>query len=270
MMKWRAAAAALAVSLLLFLGCDNSMSPNNTLLPIEGKVDFKVQEFYPDYNAVSPPSIALFMQTQQIFGCGGYSINADMRQEGNEILVKMRGILPPQGPCPAVLLPAFARFPLRLSPGLYALHLNYRLTTDNYILEVTDSAIRVRPQSTHFTHVLTTLFWRFPPRTFAYYYRTADSLAALSQRFLELLQKQVALEEFQFPDSGAIAYSTFPHGGTPDPQVGTRFFRYQTELDFDRAGAILKSFAQANTGSGIWMVNWQNKRYLSWVLEQSQ
>ncbi len=268
-MESRVAVAVLAVSLFLFLGCDNSTSPNNTLLPIEGNINFGVQEVYPDFNSVTPPSITLMMRTERTYGCGGYSIKSDARQAGNEILVKMKGILPPQGPCPAVIMPANAHFPLRLSPGTYALHLSYRLATDSYILEITDSLIRVRPQSTHFTRALTTLLWRFPPRTFAYYYNQVDSLAALSQKFLELLQKQVVLEEFQFPDSGAVPYFLLfgRPPGTPPP---VRFFRYQTELDFDRAGALLKSFARANTGSGIWMVNWQNKRYLSWVLEQSQ
>jgi len=50
-----------------------------------------------------------------------------------------------------------------------------------------------------------------------------------------------------------------------------RYFRYGSEADFDRAGELLEEFTRTvisgQQGVTIWMVNWRNRAFRSWMFD---
>ena len=50
-----------------------------------------------------------------------------------------------------------------------------------------------------------------------------------------------------------------------------KYFFYEKDEDFDKAGEILKSYTQnviaQYSGVGISLINWKNKKYLSWLFD---
>jgi hypothetical protein len=62
--------------LITFLGLINCgfFDDNSDLLPIEGRILFKVSEDYEQSDLESDPEIYLFLETEKIYGCCNYCI----------------------------------------------------------------------------------------------------------------------------------------------------------------------------------------------------
>jgi hypothetical protein len=86
---------------------------------------------------------------------------------------------------------------------------------------------------------------------------------------LSRLLKEVDLEEFHFPDYGEIPYPRSSEGHYYNAPA--RYFKYDTEEDFDRAGKLLESYAESITvnyqGVGISLANWKGRFFYSWLFE---
>ena len=241
--------------------------------PIEGNVIFSIQEGYQDHDSISEPSIMLSMATEEIYGCCNYSIISKITVQSNKISIDFLGIYVPEI-CLTAFGPAGSTSFLDISNGEYPLYFSsYRSGTDRYILTVTDSSIKITEDLSQFTKPELKLFWRYPPNSFAYLCGTTTETSWICEDFLDTLLSEIDLEEFQFPDSGEIPYPRSSMGH--DYDMPAKYFFYERDEDFDKAGVILKSYTQnvivQYSGKwlpfGISLISWKNKKHLSWTFE---
>jgi len=257
-----------AAALLLLLGCGVFDSSEGELRPLEGNIVFRFQEGYPHYDRGSEPGIVLSMATEKGYPCCNWSIRCQVTVQNQEIFILVSGIHVPAG-CYTAFGPATARKFLGLSAGEYSVQFAYRNLTDSYSLTVTDSSVEITGHTSRFTKPEYKLLWRYPSNSFAYLCGTTAETAWICKDFADTLLGELNLEEFQFPECGEIPYpcsSAGHHYDTP-----ARYFLYQKEEHFDKAGEILRSYTHQvitqHIGTSISLIGWNNKRYLSWLLD---
>ena len=251
----------------VLFSCNVLNSPQEELLPIEGTIFFSVQEGYTSYYSVETPRIRLTMITEKQYPNYNYEIRHKVTIFGNIISVKLNGIYKPP-----ILLhafgPATASSFLELSEGEYSLHFSDGSFVDQYRLTVTGSSIKVTKILARFTIPTLELYLRYPANSMAYLCGTNGPFSWIHQDFLDTLLSKIHLTEFQFPDSGIWPYPSLGVGShyyTP-----TKFFYYETEEDFDKAGEILKTYIQTVLKGyeyetfAISLIGWNNKVFKSW------
>jgi hypothetical protein len=208
------------------------------------------------------------MATEKIYACCNYRIVADISLRENNISVKLLGIHIPDN-CLTALGPAFSEKFLNIHEGVYRLNFLYEFFMDEYLLIVTDSSIEVIKKKYQFTVPEFEVFWRYPPNSFVYLCGTTTDTSWICQDFIDTLLNEVYLQEFQFPDDGEICYPRSSMGHYYD--MPARYFIYDKEEDFDRAGEILEAYTQmvvANySGAGLSLRNWKYKKYASWLFD---
>ena len=231
------------------------------LLPLQGKILFGVMESQRSSDCNCVPDITLVMKTEQIYGCLNFQIKTDMSRSGGQIDLKILGIKSPEGYCLTALGPATARQVLDLPAGTYALNLYYNYAVDRYHLIINADSLQVVSTVSFFSQPEFTVFWRFPPNSFVYLCGTMTETSWICDDFLARLLGEVDLEEFNFPDYGEIPYPRYSEGYYYN--APGRYFKYDREEDFDRAGDLLKSYAASITvnyqGVGISLANWKGR-----------
>ncbi len=253
---------------LIFVTCDFPLDGKKiNLETLNGKVIVGVQELYERYDQPEDPKIAIVLRSEHIFGCINYHIEHQFQKKGNDLSLAILGAS--IGPiCLTALGPATASLFPGLSSGAYRLSITMDGRTDDYELILTDAAIRLTARDTVVSRPEDGLVWRYPPQSFAYYCGTLTQDAWLCEAFNDTLKKYLALAEIQLPKTGRWPYPRASSGYYYDAPA--RFYRYATEANFDRAGALLKSFSKSflkdRMGAGLSLVNWQNRYYYSWVL----
>jgi len=239
------------------------------LLPVEGKILFSVMEIHRSYDCNCAPDITLAMTTEKIYGYLGYQIKTEIFRSGGQIDLKILGIKPPEGPAPAALGPATARKVLELPEGTYALNLYYNYAVDRYHLIIDADSLQVVSTAPSFSQPEFSVFWRYPKNSFVYLCGTMTETSWICDDFLSRLLKEVDLEELHFPDYGEIPYPRSSEGHYYNAPA--RYFRYETEEDFDKAGEILKSYAESVPadfqGIGLSLTNWKGRFFYSWLFE---
>jgi len=257
-------AALLVVSAFFTTHCSVS-----ELLPVEGKIFFSVLEIQRSHDCNCAPDITLTMTTEKGYNNLGYQIKTEIFFSGGQIDIKILGIKPPEGIILPALGPASASKVLDLQEGAYTLSFYYRYAVDRYHLIVKADSLQVVSTVPSFSQPEFTVFWRFPANSFAYFCGTMTETSWICQDFVSRLLKEVDLEEIHFPDYGEIPYPRSSEGHYYDAPA--RYFRYQTEEDFDRAGDVLRLYAESVTanyqGVGISLENWKARFYYSWLLE---
>jgi hypothetical protein len=261
----------LAVIYLLQLSCATDFGTGlGANSPIDGRVKISVFEGYPLSGQPGEPMMLLSLQTERIYGCFNFSILADLDVQPGVITVRLKGIFEPEI-CLTALGPATCTKTLPLSPGTYKLVVINGSAYDNHTLEVTATSIRLRSGSSLVSVVSSPLVWRIPVRSFAYACGTTVQTAWMCQSFKDSLLKIPFIGEFTFPDSGKIPYPTAADGYWHNEPA--KYFLYATEADYDSAGAMLKRYTQqviGNTqGIGLYLVNWRNTSFMSWVFAQN-
>lgn len=251
------------VFLSILFSCNVLNSPQEELLPIEGNIVFAVHEGYSGSISVESPRIILSMVTEKIYPNFNYEIKHEITSFANIISVKLSGIYVP----PFLLHafgPATARSFLDLSKGEYSLSFSYGGITDLYTVSVSDNSIKVKKVSGRLTKPSYDLYWRYPTNSFAYDCRTSGGSSWICEDFLDTLASKIQLIEFQFPDSGAVSYTTWRIYQFEAPY---KYFYYHNEADFDKAGEILKTYSKNNLSEAFYitLLNWKNKAYYSWI-----
>lgn len=257
-------AALLVVSALFTTHCSVS-----DLLPVEGKIFFSVLEIHRSYDCNCAPDITLTMTTEKGYGNLGYQIKTEIFFSGGLIDIKILGIKPPEGTILPALGPARASKVLDLRDGAYTLSFYYKYAVDRYHLIVKPDSLQVVSTVPSFSQPEFSVFWRYPENSFAYICGTMTDTSWICEDFLSRLLLEVNLEEFTFPDYGEIPYPRASEGNHYNAPA--RYFRYESEVDFDRAGEILKNYSEdiiSNyEGVSLWLQNWRNKYYMSWLFE---
>jgi len=239
------------------------------LLPVEGKIFFGVMEIQRSYDCNCAPDITLTMKTEKTYGYLNYQIKTEMFRSGGQIDLRILGIKPSEGPATPALGPAAASKVLDLPEGTYALNFYYDHAVDRYHLIVKPDSLQVVSTVHSFTQPDFTVFWRFPQNSFSYLCGTMTETSWICDDFLSRLLKEVDLEELAFPDYGEIPYPRSSEGHYYN--APGRYFRYQNEEDFNRAGEVLKSYAESVTsncqGVGLSLTNWKGRFFYSWLFE---
>jgi hypothetical protein len=209
------------------------------------------------------------MRTEKAYPYLGYQIKTEMTQAGGQVDLKIMGIKPCEGYCAAALGPATYTRGLDLPEGSYTLNFYYQYAVDRYHLVVKADSLQVVSTVPSFTQPEFSVFWRYPEKSFAYFCGTMTDTSWICDDFLSRLLQEVNLEKFTFPDYGEIPYP--PSGDGNYYNAPARYFRYQSEVDFDRAGEILRNYSEdviSNyEGVSLWLLNWRNKYYMSWLFE---
>jgi hypothetical protein len=256
------------IPILVHLNCKIFDSSDEEIKPIEGFIEFSVLEKHKEYDTVCEPNIMLSMATEKIYPCCNWSIISDVTLQNNQIFVTISGIYIPEI-CLTALGPATSRDFLDIPNGEYSLYLSYRNTVDRYTLSVTDSYIETYNITTQFTTPKFKLFWRYPINSFAYICGTTTETSWAYEDFLDTLLSKIPLEEFLFPKSGRIPYPESGDGHNYDPPA--KYFLYESEEDFDKAGEILEAYTKnvisSNPGISISLIGWNNKNFYSWLLD---
>jgi hypothetical protein len=209
------------------------------------------------------------METEKTYGCINYQIRAEILRSGGQVDIRILGIEPPEGSCLTALGPATFREALNLPEGAYTLDISYQYAVDRYHLIVKDDSLQIVSTVPTFTQPDYSIYWRYPENSFVYLCGTMTETSWICDDFLSRLLSEVDLEEFTFPDFGEIPYPRSSQGHYYDAPA--RYFRYQSEEDFDRVGEILKSYAEAVTsnyqGVGLSLTNWKGRYFCSWLFE---
>jgi len=257
-----------AFSPLCFVCCNITDTSDGDIDPLNGSVLFWIGESYPELNTVEDPSPMLFMTTEKVYPCCNYSIGSMLVKDDSSIFVELLGVNKPDI-CLTAIGPASSRSKIALAPGNYSLSFSLDNLIDEYFVTVTDSSISVDGNGS-FTAPTKPLVWRYPPRTFAYRCGTTPETSWICSEFLDSLLVTGLFEEYQFPDSGFVPYPESTEGYYYNMPVV--YLRYQKEADFESAGSILERYAKTTTihytGVGLSLINWRNKRYYSWLLEE--
>jgi hypothetical protein len=259
------AVAAFAVLLVPSLFAVRCAAPVNS--PIEGKVLFKVQETYAAEN--TEPVLTLLMETEKVYGCCNYRIQDDLSLAGHEIRVDLQGIVVPEM-CLTACGPATSYEPLALADGSYTLRFTKSLFMSNRSLTLTPEKIEVGAAISDFVAPQARVFWRYPKNSFAYLCGTMTDTAWIYDDFLAQLRAAVPLEEITFPEYGETGYPRATQSYWNNGPA--RYFIYENESDFDRAGELLRVYAQQvisqHSGVGIWLLNWKNRAFRSWLMTE--
>lgn len=253
---------------LCFVCCNITDTSDGEIDSLDGSVQFWIGESYSEPTTVEDPSLMLFMTTEKTYPCFNYSIVSMLVKDESSIFVELLGVYKPDI-CLTATGPATSRSELSLVPGEYSLYFKRDEEIDEFTVTLTDSTIYVDGDGS-FTATTKPLVWRYPPRTFAYLCGTRTEDSWICSEFLDSLMVTGLFEELQFPDHGYIPYPESSSGHYYD--MPAMYFRYEKEADFDTAGAILERYAKSTTkdytGVGLSLINWRNKRYYSWILEE--
>lgn len=239
------------------------------LAPIEGRIFFEVTEGYVQGESPGEPLVILCLETEKIYPCLNYSVRAGLERLGEKLTVRLSGVEIPEV-CLTALGPASAVRVLELAAGGYELVFKKDMFVNRYRITVRPDAIEVGPLAgtAPFTEPKTTLFWRFPPNSFAYLCGTTIDTAWICNDFLSLLKREIELEEITFPAYGKVCYPASSQGHQHD--MPAKYFVYKDEGDFEQAGELLRAYAQSVLrgvqGVGLSLINWKNKRYHSWLM----
>lgn len=238
---------------------------------LEGRIFFSVQESYRQMAEGVEPSLYLSMETEKAYECCNYSIVADYQRAGAVQKVDIRGI-----EVPVICLTAFGpargdRF-LELEEGVYTLEFRYGpLFRSVYKMTISREAVAINQTSGLaglFTVPKFTVWWRYPRNSFAVICGTTTDKVWIYEDFLGRLRAAVDLTAHIFPPAGEIGYPRAPQGHQVNHPA--RYFVYRSEADFAAAGAVLRAYVRdvigQTQGVSIWLLNWKNESFRSWMM----
>jgi len=233
---------------------------------VSGKVIVGFSEGYP--SGAGEPTIMLTMSSVRIYPCMNYTLLYKLTKSQDSIHLAILGVTIGEI-CLTALGPAGASTPIELASGAYNVDVDILGSTDRYALVVTNDDIRLTPIDTSVSRLRASHLWRYPRQSFAYYAGTLVEDSSLCTAFADTLRTHLILEEISPPPEGIWPYPLTVGGYYFNSPA--RFFHYRTEADYDSAGSLLRIYSKAvlknTSGSSFWLVNWMNKRYLSWILQ---
>ncbi len=237
----------------------------------EGRLFFTVSEAYPGGKEGVEPSLVLSVETEKIYGCCNFSIEAFFHHLGSLLSLDIRGIYQPDI-CLTALGPACRGDILVLEEGIYSLEISDGPQKSAYELEVAQDALTVSTPSgaawIEFALPKFNLWWRYPRNSFVYLCGTTEDTAWIYEDFLSRLRVDVELQEIDFPAYGELGYPRAPDGYHVNHPA--KYFVYGDESDFQAAGEVLRAYARdvigQRMGVSIWLRNWKNESFRSWMM----
>jgi hypothetical protein len=203
------------------------------------------------------------METVRQYGCLGFGIDHAFSQRGDTLLVELFGVSSPTGVCPTALGPAVLRRELHLTPGRYALVIDYRGASDRLEVALTDSSMALTTIRGSFVEADERLRWRYPHRSFALYCQNVQVAQPVCEDVERWLSRQPGIFPLRFSPKGLNPYR--PGVNTSDEKVA--FFRYADDRALER---VRRCFAEIETrirdavGVALTVQTWTGADVTAW------
>jgi hypothetical protein len=253
-----------AVAILSFYGC--SGSTGLTALDLErigGGLSFSIVETHRYLeNGIGGPELALYVETDRWYGCVNYSIDADLKVHGSDIVLTVFGVRVPEG-CLTATGPAYSYYPLPALFGELDLSISFEGVVDGFSALISDLAIEVSPKEGRFSQRIENRIWRYPPNSFASVCDAEGSGEEPCTELNTLLMNGIDLSEISFPAVGKIPYPTNRKEAGRDWRVS--YFRLNRDEDFPLVKTAFCSFALSKYGFSGYLLSWKNERIRSWA-----
>jgi hypothetical protein len=260
---YRYAVRSTSVALLLIAGaCDPEQVSGPEAV---GDLVVSAREVYPR-NEPGEPTVSLRLATERIYPSISDYIEAQTDIDGRRITIRTHRVVEPPGGLTAIG-PATYSVTIPATEGEYTLRVVRRREADEYRLVVTTAALELRPIRTRFTRPSPVRAWRYPHRSFVVgcvikAFLSAGSLERCDE-FRASLLAAVPLERIKFGEDGEIPYLTSQ--SSPGYELRAEYYRYATEDDFARVGAVIRTFGEKYPGAPVWAQNWRNETHRSWL-----
>jgi hypothetical protein len=230
--------------------------------------NFEVYEGYTDFESVEEPFIKINLITKEVFGCSNFEILTNNNISADKVDIEYEKIAI-DGVCLTSEGPATANIPLQLSKGIYYLTLKQQDIIDKHSVIITDTSISVESNGNSLiSEPSNNIYWRYPENSFTLIGGTTEETKWVYDEFLDLLKDSVNLQEIIFPSYGKICFPYKSQGHYVD--MPEKYFKYVNEEDFVRVGSLLNTYSKnvisKYSGIGVWVCNWKNKKYFSWVI----
>lgn len=258
--------------LMSLLGCDILFWDDETLIPLDTRIHFKVLESFDNnahdsYETITTPEIFIDMLSEKSYPSTSYYFAVNHRVVGRRILIGVDGIkIPGAGNC--MVGPIGKRIKIGRIHGAYELTIRGRDFENEYAVNISDSLITIEGTETPDTKPSITSIFRYPKNSFAYLCGTTLQDSSLCEDFIDTLKSVINVTEFKFLD---IAESPYPPAGNGNHyNAEPKFFYYKSEEDFEKIEDVMRTFKRDhfpdNNGVSLRIINWMNKRVRSWLL----
>jgi hypothetical protein len=233
------------------------------------KIEFFPVEIYAK-STVDTADMKLFIKTQSSFGCINFGIAVDRFIANNTLIIRFDHIIQ-SNICLTAIGPATTYS--ELPESIDSIILINGHSIDRYFVNVTKEFIAIKPIKISFSQLTQdrAKIFRFPENTFSYESEMSLNETNIFNEFLKILTDNLAITEFTFTGDG---YKPYGQNHTEhNRQSLNKYFHYENELEFDRAGELLKNFViskglNKNTSAYISLTSWNNKKYLSWMMHK--
>lgn len=253
-----------AVSSVCILGClDSTGLSHGDLERIGGGVSFGIIETYRFHESgVGEPELALFLETEESYGCVNYSLDLDLEMDEGDVSVTLFGVNEPEM-CLTAIGPAFSYLPLPVSEGDLTLHFHFAGQRDFFQASISEVSIATSPRNGQFTRRQEALLWRYPPRSFALVCDAERWGEEVCTELKASLQTAMDLSEVSFSGEGRNPYPTDSEEAGRDWRAS--YFRLGGEADFSDVRQAFCSFVSARYDLPAYLLSWRNERVRSWV-----
>ncbi len=253
------------------MSCDSNDTVTNTSSyakymsenSIATDINFMPEEIYNGSTSPQNPSLKLKLSTEEKFPCFNFSIKTTQFVNGNELIIRMDGILD-QVICLTAIGPAITY--VDLPTNIKKLTLLNGNVVDQYTVEINNEKVTIEPIHTDFTNSLYNKTFRIPENSFAYVCGTNTNNTAIYDNFLAVLKQNTSFTEHEFKGEGRIPYPTTSTGNWVNHP--SKFFIYSNPTQFENINNQLNAFSaeniEKNSGATIAIYGWNNLKYYSW------
>jgi hypothetical protein len=257
----------LVIVILLLVTCDKDpYKPETRIFPIESPILVEVYEGYYKSDSIGYPFPKLYSKTELIYPYLNCELTTEYNYQDSILHVNYINVfvydvsVPGSGPATSETDLHFLENELNLS-------LNFEEYSDLYRITMTDTTISIFAESTSFSSPITNLYWRYKENSFVYLFkRIGRGYSYHYEEFINVVDDEIELVEFSYPDSGKIPYWQVEDWGEY-PQTPPRFFTYESDEDFIQIGEILETYTLANipweANVRIKLINWKNDWHYS-------
>jgi hypothetical protein len=261
--------------LMITISCEqeNDLNQADYLEYINGNsitsdVDFFPVELFEKYNTTDTPKLKLYFLTKNAFTCINYGIAISKFLEDDKLVLRFDSITK-SDLCFTAVGPATAY--VDLPENINSLVLINGNSIDGYTLDITKEFVIINPVRKSFSYLKNTKTFRYPENTFVYECDMNKSEINIYNNFLKILNDSLSVTVFNFDGEGYKPYGE--NSSHNDRQSLTKYFHYESELEFKKAGELLRDFVigkniNKSTSAYISLRSWNNQEYLSWMMHK--
>lgn len=218
------------------------------------------------------PELRLVLITNEIMNCYNYVIDHDIHLTGDDprvIEIVLKEVRLPGNMCLTALGPAKAGVSLDDWDGSGELRIRDGDLEDRYHLDISHEKATAAKVHARFTEFEDVRYYLRPPDSFYFRCGTRQELSWYCEDFHNQLVDEPGIRSFEFPDDGSLPYPEKSSGN--EYNAPTRFYRYEEDSDFHRAGELLELFTKEEIGqaqgNSLSVINWLDEGYRSWQFQ---